>query len=144
MPYDPRCPENFFKCQQCGDCCIGFGGTRLTDQDIQNIANYLEIPPAQLIAEYCQIAGNNLHLAQKQGGYCIFWNQLCTIHPVKPRMCKAWPFIESVLLDPDNWQIMAAMCPGIDPDAPVEALKKCVRRQLRKLDETADVSAKNK
>jgi len=137
VPYDPQCPDDFFQCRQCGDCCIGFGGTRLSAEDIQNIAEYLRIPRAQLIADYCQRAGKALHLAQKKDGYCIFWDQICTIHPVKPRMCKAWPFIENLLVDPDNWQIMAGMCPGIDPDAPPEKLKECVRRQLRELDKKA-------
>jgi len=144
VPYDPECPEDFFKCRQCGDCCNGFGGTRLSDRDIYAIADYLEISTDQLIAKYCQVAGKALHLAQKKDGYCIFWDQLCTIHPVKPRMCRAWPFIESILIDPDNWQIMAGMCPGIDPDAPPEKLKACVRYQLRELDKTADMSAEDK
>lgn len=134
MPFDPNHPEEFFQCRQCGDCCIGFGGTRLTDRDIQNISDYLGICRAHLIAQYCQRAGKHLYLAQKEDGYCIFWDKLCTIHPVKPRMCKAWPFIESVLADPYNWQIMAGMCPGINPEVPVDCLKACVRRQLDKLD----------
>lgn len=136
MPYDPNCPEDFFKCKQCGNCCYGFGGTRLSSRDIKNIADYLRISPQQMIADYCQYAGKTLQLAQRKDGYCIFWDQLCTIHPVKPRMCKAWPFIENVLVDPGNWQIMAGVCAGINPDVPTERLKACIRQQLNKLDNT--------
>jgi len=134
MPSEPRCPEDFFECRQCGDCCIGFGGTRVSAHDIARIAAHLEISPERLVAGYCRQAGNTVQLGQQENGYCIFWDGICTIHPVKPRMCKAWPFIESVLADPDNWQIMAGMCPGINPDVAVEPLQTCLRRQLAALD----------
>ncbi|MFP4226904.1 MAG: YkgJ family cysteine cluster protein [Desulfobacterales bacterium] len=143
MRFDPNCPEEFFQCRQCGDCCIGFGGTRLTGRDIQNIADYLEISREHLITAYCQRADKHLYLAQKDDGYCVFWDRLCTIHPVKPRMCKAWPFIESVLADPYNWQIMAGMCPGINPDVPIAPLKVCIRKQLEKLDKTEGAPTKD-
>ncbi|MFO7839979.1 MAG: YkgJ family cysteine cluster protein [Desulfosalsimonadaceae bacterium] len=135
MPYKLRCPEDFFQCRQCGDCCIGFGGTRVSRRDIENIAAYLQIPQEKLVNTYCRLDNAGcLQLAQKADGYCLFWNGLCTIHPVKPHMCKAWPFIESVLIDPENWRIMSGMCPGINPDVPQEQLKACVRRQLAALD----------
>ncbi len=136
MPYELKCPEDFFICQRCGNCCFGFGGTRLSNKDIDNIAAYLEIPPERVVANYCQHAGKTLQLAQKKDGYCIFWDRLCTIHPVKPRMCKTWPFIENLLIEPDNWQIMASICAGINPDVPTDQLKACVRKQLNELDKT--------
>ncbi|MBS3758049.1 MAG: YkgJ family cysteine cluster protein [Desulfobacterales bacterium] len=138
MRYELKCPEDFFECRQCGNCCYGFGGTRLSGRDVSNIADYLDISPRELIANYCQYAGKTLQLTQRKDGYCIFWDQLCTIHPVKPRMCKAWPFIESVLIDPYNWQIMAEICAGINPDVPAEQLKACVRSQLDGLDRPDD------
>ena len=60
-------------------------------------------------------------------GYCIFWDKLCTIHPVKPLMCRQWPFLKSVLVDSKNWQIMAGACPGIHPNVPVRTLEKCIQ-----------------
>src|SRR6056297_1557951 len=122
MPYEVSCPDDFFECRQCGDCCKGFGGTRIFAGDVEDIARYLNIPPDKLIADYCRRVSKTLQLAQQRDGYCIFWDGLCTIHPVKPRMCKAWPFLEAVLIDPANWRIMAGMCPGIKPDVPVEPL----------------------
>lgn len=135
MPYNLRCPDDFFRCRQCGECCIGFGGTRLSHTDIENIAAYLKISPEKLVNTYCRRdKAGSLQLGQKADGYCVFWNGLCTIHPVKPRMCKAWPFIESVLIDPENWRIMSGMCAGINPDVPLDQLQACVRRQLAALD----------
>jgi len=69
-------------------------------------------------------------LAQRADGYCIFWDRLCTIHPVKPRMCRAWPFIESILVDPQNWLTMAASCPGMSTDIALNQVVECVRQEL--------------
>jgi Fe-S-cluster containining protein len=69
-------------------------------------------------------------LAQRADGYCIFWDKICTIHPVKPRMCRQWPFIESILVDAENWLIMADSCPGIRADVPVDTVQKYVKKKL--------------
>jgi hypothetical protein len=45
-------------------------------------------------------------------------------------MCKAWPFIESILVDVNNWQIMAASCPGIRIDVPDSVVMECVKKEL--------------
>ena len=119
------CTE-LFECTKCGDCCRGYGGTYLTEQDIQRIAEYIDIDREIFIAKYCSLSGDTPLIAQKKDGYCIFWDELCTIHPVKPRMCKQWPFIESVLVDVKNWQIMAGMCPGIRTEVDDESIKLCV------------------
>jgi hypothetical protein len=47
-------------------------------------------------------------------------------------MCKAWPFIESILVDTGNWAIMASLCPGIRTDVANRIIKKCVARELSK------------
>ena len=113
MPSDCIGPQALFECRRCGDCCKGFGGTYLTDEDIEAISRYIGVHPEKLIARYCSRSGSKLVLSQRLDGYCIFWDKLCTIHPVKPRMCRKWPFIESILVDADNWLIMADSCPGI-------------------------------
>jgi Fe-S-cluster containining protein len=69
-----------------------------------------------------------------ESGYCIFWDKLCTIHEVKPRMCKIWPFIESILVDPSNWDIIRSMCPGIRENTNMDDLAECVRIVLAEYD----------
>ena len=73
------------------------------------------------MADYCRLSGGRPLLAQGPDGYCIFWKKLCTIHPVKPRMCRRWPFIESILVDPANWLAMAGSCPGMATGIPLPA-----------------------
>ncbi len=125
-------PETIFTCQRCGDCCRGYGGTFLSEKDIKAISRYLKIESRRLIAEFCQLSGGKAILAQGKNGYCLLWdkNKQCTIQPVKPEMCKKWPFIESLLVDPKNWQAMASSCPGIQADAPESLIKECVKKAL--------------
>ena len=123
---------DLFSCQRCGNCCKGYGGTYLTETDIDNICRYLDLDRKRFIGNYCQISGNKPLVAQGENGYCIFWDQLCTIHPVKPQLCKKWPFIESILVDVGNWRVIAASCPGMCTDVSDDQIQTCVRDMLHK------------
>ena len=125
-------PEVIFTCQKCGECCRGYGGTFVSTKDIEAISRYLKIDSRRFIAEFCQFSGGKAVLAQAKDGYCVLWNQhkQCAIHPVKPEMCKKWPFIESLLVDPKNWQAMASACPGIKADAPEQLIKAFAKKVL--------------
>ena len=48
MPCDPLTPEDIFNCQQCGDCCKGFGGTYVSPEDVQAIAAFIHIDPRNI------------------------------------------------------------------------------------------------
>ena len=132
MPYKTVQPDDLFECQMCGDCCKGFGGTYVTEADIENIARFIGTSPEKFVADYCKMSGSRPVLAQKKDQFCIFWDEvkLCTIHPVKPRMCRAWPYIQSVITDPNNWEIMSNSCSGIRTDFPLDVVVKCVREKL--------------
>jgi hypothetical protein len=47
-------------------------------------------------------------------------------------MCRKWPYLESILVDPGNWLIMANSCPGINADVSVCEVKQIVRDRLAK------------
>lgn len=126
---DPSC-EKLFVCNRCGDCCKGYGGTYLSDLDIEAIANHLEITAQQFVQGYTKKSGNRRLIRQADSGYCIFWDQVCSIHPVKPRMCRQWPYIRNILVDVGNWRAMAASCPGMNADASDAQILDCVRRKL--------------
>ncbi len=131
MPSDPRSDASrIFQCRQCGDCCRGYGGTCLTDADIRAISRFIDENADDFVRKYCRFSGDRPILAQGGDGYCVFWDEVCVIHPVKPRMCREWPFIRSVLTDVANWRIMAGSCPGMRTDISDEAIQACVRREL--------------
>ena len=77
-------------------------------------------------------------LAQREDGFCHFVkDKRCSIHPVKPRICRAWPYLESVLTDFTNWEAMASVCPGINKQADPQKIIAAVKAQ------TAADKAKN-
>ena len=128
-------PEDIFSCKMCGDCCNGYGGTYLTHQDIHNISKYIRVSEREFIDTYCDISADRLVITQGEDGKCVFFKSLCTIHPVKPRMCRAWPFIEGVLRDVGNWRLMASACPGVKADIADETIIRCVTTAIKKLNQ---------
>ena len=122
--------EPVFACQMCGDCCRGYGGTYVSDADIQAIADYIHEDPERFKARYCHLSGSRYVLAQSDNGFCVFWDGLCRIHPVKPRMCRNWPYIAAVLEDVANWRIMADTCPGIRTDLSDDIVHRAVASQI--------------
>jgi Fe-S-cluster containining protein len=123
-------PSDFFQCQMCGECCKGYGGTFVDDDDTVAISEYLGITASTFLEEYCQRSGKGWVIKMGDSGYCVFWDKACTIHQVKPRMCRLWPFIEGVSRDPANWAAMHSMCPGIRIDVEYGSLLACVRQVL--------------
>lgn len=134
MTSDDLTPDDLFCCQRCGDCCKGYGGTYLTPTDIDRISGYLGIKRERFMRQFCQMSDGKPIIAQAENGYCILWDHQCTIHPVKPRMCQRWPFIESILVDAANWRAMAAACPGMRVDVSDDQIQKCARDVIQKGD----------
>jgi uncharacterized protein len=122
--------ERLFTCTRCGDCCQGYGGTYLSPADVESIARYLGVTTGQFVARYTTMSGNRRLISQAASGYCVFWDQVCTIHPVKPKMCRQWPYIRSILVDVGNWRAMAASCPGMKADATDEEILACVQKEI--------------
>ena len=144
-------PENktgidIFECRLCGECCKGFGGTYVTRQDIINISTFINFDPEKFIARYCDKSGSRNVLTRGKDGYCIFFDKIkqCTLHPVKPYMCKAWPYIQVILDHPENWNAMANSCPGMKKDVPDKDLQKIVAAEKQRLDNPSqDISSQN-
>ncbi len=123
-------PSDFFQCQMCGECCEGYGGTFVTHEDIEAISRHLNIDSESFVDDYCQNSGRRPLIKMGDSGRCVFWDQVCTIHEVKPRMCKLWPFIQNVVTDPANWAAMHSMCPGIRTEVDHQALAGCVKQVI--------------
>ncbi len=120
--------HDLFDCKMCGDCCKGYGGAFVTEADIARISDFIGADCDTFVRDYCQMSGRRPVLAQAPTGYCVFWDQKCQIHPVKPAMCRAWPFIDAVTVDVQNWYAMANSCPGMRTDvAPADVLA-CVQQ----------------
>ncbi|MFO7884732.1 MAG: YkgJ family cysteine cluster protein [Desulfobacteraceae bacterium] len=125
--------SDVFQCTQCGACCKGYGGTYVTEADITKISAYINCPEKIFVEKYCTKSGKRLILKQGPDESCIFFDANCTIHPVKPYMCRAWPFIKAVVAQPENWEAMGNSCPGIKKNVPETILKKIVSMEIEKL-----------
>jgi hypothetical protein len=125
--------SDFFQCQRCNACCQGYGGTSLTDADIVAIAEFIGVSPRRFLEDYCHVSGNRVVIGQAEDGNCHFLKDGCGIHPVKPRMCRAWPFIPSVVKAPENWWHMASVCPGMRTGFSEAQVAACVSRVLAEL-----------
>lgn len=136
--------DEIFECTQCGQCCTGYGGTYITEEDTRRIAEFVNMSREAFLADYCQKAdGGMFVIAVGEDGRCIFFKENCSIHPVKPRMCRAWPFIDAVAKAPSNWEIMADACPGIRTGAPLDYVQKVVRQEQAKLDADRNEAGSN-
>ena len=135
MAPDTLTANDIFECKQCGECCTGYGGTYVTRGDILAIAEFIQADPNLFVDDFCQISGGRPVLKLADTGKCIFFDpeKQCTIHPVKPKMCRAWPFIETILKAPGNWDIMAQACPGIKTGFPHDQVQAIVKKEVEKL-----------
>ncbi|MBW1988172.1 MAG: YkgJ family cysteine cluster protein [Deltaproteobacteria bacterium] len=123
--------SDIFTCRMCGKCCHGYGGTYVDERETAAICEYLGIGREDFEKRYTAPSGGRRVLAQKADGYCVFFDEKCSIHPVKPAMCRQWPYLRAVLVDPGNWLAMAASCPGMDPDAPRGKIVREVEKRLK-------------
>ncbi len=136
MAADMNTDDPIFECQQCGECCNGFGGTYVTQDDIVNICRFINSDPKSFIDRYCDPSGSRYVITRGKDGCCIFFDpaRQCTIHPVKPYMCKAWPFIKTLIKNPENWDIMANSCPGMKKGVVHEKIQSIVKLEKAALD----------
>jgi len=133
MTYKQLKSSDIFTCKTCGDCCTGYGGTYVSENDMKRIADYIKVSVSDLKSKYLEISSSGKYvIVRGENGKCVFADKLCGIHPVKPDMCKAWPFINSVITNPENWNIMAGACPGIKKNIPVTELIRCVEMEIQK------------
>jgi Fe-S-cluster containining protein len=105
-----------FQCQQCGDCCVGRGGIYVRPQEVEDMAALLEMSPAEFCRRFVEAShlGPRLTVAD---GVCVFLmeGKYCRVHPVKPSICRRWPFLPALLAHPDELEHAKTACPGINP-----------------------------
>ena len=87
-----------FKCVQCGTCCKWSGYVRVSQQEIDLIADFLNMNQMHFIDKYTHLTSDRrgLSLIEKPDGSCIFYNDelhICEINDVKPIQCRNFPLI---------------------------------------------------
>ena len=86
-----------FRCTECGKCCIGPGEVYFSEDDLENIYNYLALETNKekedLQRTISQSREHGLHV-HSAGTACHFLSRenRCTIYPVRPLQCRRFPF----------------------------------------------------
>lgn len=114
-----------FECRQCGDCCFGRGGVRLTAEEAEGVAVYLDLKPAELARLYLAPGEPPWEIRPDLEGYCLFRQAsgLCLIHPVKPPVCRRWPFLPGPMAEESAFLDAREACPGLRRDASWDEFK---------------------
>ena len=84
----------FYECQRCTACCRWPGEVRLSEPEIQRIANYLGLTEHEFIQRFTQLNQDRsgLALLDQATGACIFLDgNDCRVQPVKPQQCREFP-----------------------------------------------------
>jgi Fe-S-cluster containining protein len=104
-----------FRCTRCGNCCTGEPGyVWVDDEEIAAIARLRGEEVREVVALYTAQGYRGRTLREKANGDCVFYEKGmgCTVYPVRPRQCRTWPFWESNLRTPADWERTRESCPG--------------------------------
>jgi Fe-S-cluster containining protein len=118
-----------FACVQCGDCCAGKGGIFVRPEEVVAMAGHLKMSPEDFQRRYLEASSLGPRLTT-DNGVCIFLveGNNCRVHPVKPFICRQWPFLPALLADPEELEQAKGACPGINPDCRHEDFVDAARR----------------
>jgi len=105
-----------FTCSQCGDCCTGAPGTVwVSDDEMLEIAEYLDKPIGEIRLFHTRIIRGRVSLTEFANGDCTFFDgrtRKCTVYAARPIQCRTWPFWDSHLATPEAWDRVCEKCPG--------------------------------
>lgn len=121
-----------FTCQQCHHCCRGSqpGWVYVTRRRVQAIADSLGLSASAFRKRYLtRDEEGEPALVLKPNGDCVFWDEGCTIYPVRPRQCRTFPFWRETLASRESWEELKSFCHGIDEGQlyPLEAIRAVTR-----------------
>lgn len=105
-----------FACRQCGECCRGDKGILVTPAEMAALAAFLDLSREELQRRYLVPSALGPQVAA-QNGACVFLaDNRCRVHPVKPRICREWPFLPALLTHADEYEAAKEACPGLHPE----------------------------
>ena len=105
-----------FECTQCGDCCTGAPGfVWVNQEEIEAIAKKINVDLEEFEKKYVRKIGIRKSLVEFPNGDCVFFDNQsrhCTVYDARPRQCRTWPFWDSNLKSPSDWESTCEVCPG--------------------------------
>lgn len=106
-----------FECSQCGDCCTGAPGfVWVNKAEIAELARQTGEENVSVFEEkYVRQVGIRKSLKEFANGDCVFFDgeeRTCKVYDARPRQCRTWPFWDSNLKSPADWERTCQTCPG--------------------------------
>jgi Fe-S-cluster containining protein len=105
-----------FECTECGKCCTGEPGfVWLNAAEIRAMALAVQLDKAAFEARYVREVRVKKSLIELANGDCILFDPVagqCTVYQARPRQCRTWPFWESTVCTPQDWDDTVSVCPG--------------------------------
>ncbi len=116
-----------FECTRCGDCCTGEPGfVWIDDEELTALAAFLKAPLDEVRDLHTRRSRGKRTIRERANGDCVFFQRGkgCTVYGVRPKQCRTWPFWESNLETPADWERTEKACPGSGrgPLIPVEEI----------------------
>ena len=85
--------EEQIDCTQCANCCR-VATTKLTERDVEKIAKFLRIKPAQFLRDYTIESEEEGLILKRDDSGCIFLSgNECTIYESRPHTCEDFPHL---------------------------------------------------
>ncbi len=114
FPSSQRC----FSCRRCGHSCSGRGGIVVGPHDLPRLADFFRMGEQDFLDLHTENLGGKPMLKTGPDGFCTFFSpdHGCSIHVVRPDVCRAWPYFRGNLVDKISHAMAQEDCPGIPAD----------------------------
>lgn len=126
-----------FECTQCGRCCGGAPGfVWVSLEEVQRLrqATGLANRPDEFDQLYLRQVGTRLSLKEYGNGDCVLLDRetrRCRVYEARPTQCRTWPFWDSCVDTPQQWQQTAEHCPGCN-NGPLYSLQLIEANRLKR------------
>jgi uncharacterized protein len=78
-------------CTECANCCRKATAV-VAERDVQRLAKYFRITPAQFIKDYTVGCEDEGRVLRKTENGCVFLEgNLCSVYDVRPHVCEGYP-----------------------------------------------------
>jgi Fe-S-cluster containining protein len=86
--------EEQIDCTVCANCCK-VATVTLAERDVERLARYLRIKPAQFLADYTtESEEEGLILRRTEEAGCVFLDgKVCTVYEERPETCQRFPHV---------------------------------------------------
>lgn len=118
-----------FECTRCGACCRRAGHVFLRSEEPRRLAHHLGLTTAEFRSRFLTKLEDGTWAIEvpKGGGGCpLLDGDLCSVDPVKPGQCRAYPFWSELVGDRKAWRAEAAFCEGMNrgPQVPEAEIRR--------------------